>query len=93
MSFRFGLPVDATGTTADGKPFKDIREFKRILLADEESVARNLVQRLILYATGAPVSFADRAQVERILSASKESRFGLRTMISQLTQSPLFSHK
>ena len=92
-SFRYGLPVDATGTTSDGQVFKDIREFKRILLTEEETVARNLVSRLVLYATGAPVSFADRAQVERILAASRGSQFGLRTIIHQLARSPLLLRK
>jgi hypothetical protein len=91
--FRYGLPVDAAGTTVDGKPFKDIHEFKRILLTEQESVARNFVQRVILYATGAPVSFADRAEVERILDASRQSRFGFRTILNQVTQSPAFLHK
>src|SRR5690606_23905961 len=45
---RLGLPVDASGATADGKGFKVITEFKKILLADEEALARNLVERLIL---------------------------------------------
>lgn len=92
-SFHYGLPVDASGTNADGRVFKDIVAFKRILLAEEETIARNLISRLVLYATGAPVSFADRAQVERILTASRASGYGLRTIIHGVVQSAMFRRK
>jgi mono/diheme cytochrome c family protein len=90
---RFGLPVDATGTTVDGRAFKDITEFKRILLADEEVIARNLVERLILYSTGARVSFADRPQVDAILNRTRESHFGLRSLIHEVINTQLFKRK
>src|SRR5690606_21425885 len=54
---RLGLPVDCTGAMADGQPFENIDQLKQILLKDEEALARNLVERLILYSTGAPASF------------------------------------
>jgi hypothetical protein len=91
--FRYGQVVDASGTTAQGQDYRDIAEFKRLLLASEEQVARSLLERLVLYATGAPVSFADRAQVERMLQASRKSQFGLRTMIHQVALNPLFTKK
>lgn len=90
---RFGLPVDASGTTVDGKPFKDIVEFKHILLAEEEAMARNLVERLILYATGAKVTFADRAQVDNVLNRTRESHFGVRSLVHEVIQAHLFRRK
>ncbi|MBY0524838.1 MAG: DUF1592 domain-containing protein [Gemmataceae bacterium] len=81
---RIGLPVDASGQTADGKSFADIHAYKRLLLADQEGLARNLVERLILYATGAPVGFADRAQVDQILKRSRDSKYGLRTLVREI---------
>jgi hypothetical protein len=91
--FRFGLPVDTTGTTAQGQSYKDIIEFKKLLLASEERVARNLLEKLIHYATGAPVTFIDRAQDDRILKASAKDDYGLRTMINQVLVSPMFTRK
>ena len=92
-SFRYGLPVDASGTTADGEAFRNVAEYKRLLLRDQEVVAQALVERLILYATGSPVSFADRAQVERILAAAHKSDYGLRTLLHQVVLSPQFRRK
>ena len=56
-------------------------------------IARNLVHRLITYATGAPVSFADRTHVERILDQTESSHFGVRSLIHAITESPLFQEK
>lgn len=91
---RSGLPVDPSGTTPAGQPFHDVFEYKKLLLGEEEQLARNFIQRLILYATGAPVSFADRAQVDLILQQSRDSHFGVRTIVRQLVLNPtLFRRK
>ena len=90
---RYGLPVDASGTTSDGRAFKDITEFKRILFAEEEQIARNLTERLIQYGTGTRVSFADRSQVETILNRTRDGHFGLRSLICETIYSPLFRRK
>ncbi|MBL8829033.1 MAG: DUF1592 domain-containing protein [Planctomycetaceae bacterium] len=90
---RYGLPVDASGVTVDGQSFKDIHEFKRLLFAEEEQIARNLVERLIQYSTGARVSFADRSQVEVALERTRAGHFGLRSMVCEVIYSPLFRRK
>jgi hypothetical protein len=91
---RIGLPVDASGATADGQAFQDIHDYKRLLLTQEEAIARALVERLILYATGAPVSFSDRTQVDRILEKSRESGYGLRTLVREVAMNAtLFNRK
>ncbi|NKC16515.1 MAG: DUF1585 domain-containing protein [Gammaproteobacteria bacterium] len=71
----------------------NITEFKQILLQDEEAIARSLIEHLVLYATGALVSFADHRSVARILQRSKESGYGLRTLIYDIAKSVLFRKK
>jgi len=93
FTFRLSQPVDASGQMSTGDKFQDVVEFKRLLLKDERQIARNLVQQFIAYSTGAPVGFADRAEVERILDVSAKDRFGVRTLIHQVIQSKLFSRK
>ncbi|MEM1294654.1 MAG: DUF1592 domain-containing protein [Verrucomicrobiota bacterium] len=85
--------VDASGKTADSQSFTDVIEFKRLLLEDEESIARNLTEQLLVYATGAPVGFADRDEVAEILEKSHASEYGVRTLIHEIVQSPLFRKK
>jgi len=88
FTFKLGLPVDASG---DG--FRDISGFKKLLLQDERKIARNVVNQLVTYATGAPVRFSDRTAVEAILDRAKPSNYGFRTLMREVVQSPLFTHK
>ena len=88
-----GKEVDASGVTPSGEPFADILQFKKRLLQDEEAIARNLTEQLLVYATGAPVGFADRDDVAAILEKSRPSEFGVRTIIHEIIQSPLFLRK
>jgi hypothetical protein len=93
FAFHEGQPVDASGVLPDGRHFKDIRELKTLLLADQRQLARNLVQQFVVYGTGAAVSFGDRPQVEAILDRAAKSNYGVRTLIQELVQSDLFQTK
>jgi hypothetical protein len=93
FEFHFGLPVDAAGELPDGRPFQDIREFKRLLHGEDRLLARNLAQQLTIYATGAPVRFSDRPEIERLLDQAQASGFGVRTLVHTIVQSDLFRSK
>lgn len=93
FTHRWAQPVDAQGTLPDGRPFRDIRDFKRLLLAEERQVARNLVSQLTVFATGAPIGFSDRPEVEAILDRARERQYGVRTLILELVASRLFLEK
>jgi len=91
-AFHNALAIETYGDL-DGKKFKDIREFKKIVAADERQLARNIVGQLTVYATGAPVGFADRPKVEVILDQAKAGHFGVRDLIHGLVSSELFLNK
>lgn len=93
FQFKLAQTVDCSGTLISGESFNDIRELKQLLSDDERQLARNLLHQLIVYATGAPVSIADRAEVEAMLDRAAESNYGVRTLIHELTQSKIFQHK
>ena len=52
---------------ADGTEFQSIEEFKAILLKNPEKIAHNLVEKCIIFGTGASIEFADRKHMENIL--------------------------
>lgn len=93
IKYTSGLPVDASDTLGDGRRFKDIREFKKILLEDPDQIARNLVEKLVIYSTGAPISFADREEIDRIIERTRKENHGLRTLIHEVVQSEMFRAK
>ncbi len=91
-AFHNALAVEAYGEL-DGKKFKDIREFKKIVAADERQLARNIVGQLTVFATGAPVGFSDRPKVEALLDQAKEGHYGVRDLVHGLVSSDLFLNK
>lgn len=91
--YRLGAPVDASGALADGRTFTNLDELKKLLLEKQEVVARNLVNNLVAYATGAGVTFSDRAKVQAILDEAKGGGYGVRTLVHGLVESPLFLSK
>ena len=93
FAFHYALPVDASGELPDGRKFHDIRDLKQLLLADEKQLARNLAKQLTVYATGAPIRFADREPIEQILERASSSHYGVRSLIHELVQSELFLNK
>jgi hypothetical protein len=93
FEYYFGLPVDAAGELPDGRPFKDVRDFKAMLRNEDAALARNLTRQLMVYATGAPVHFSDREQIEHILTGAKSHDYGVRSLIHGIVQSELFQQK
>jgi mono/diheme cytochrome c family protein len=93
FQFHLALPVDSAGELPDGRKFKDVRELKKLLAQDEVPIARNLVRQLTVFATGAPVRFSDRDEVEKILAAAKGTGYGVRSIVHAIVQSELFRNK
>lgn len=92
FAFHLALPVEPQGQLGK-RNFADIREFKALLLQDERQLARNLLNQFAVFATGAPVGFADRAKSERILDAAQTGGYGVRTLVRGLVTSDLFLNK
>jgi hypothetical protein len=88
-----GPDVEQGGQTPDGQAFRDITEYKRLLLQDKDQIARNLVQKMIIYATGAEIQFADREVVEQIVDKLRANNYGFRTLVHEVVQSRVFSMK
>jgi hypothetical protein len=93
FAFHYGLPVDSAGEVPDGRAFRDVKEFKRLVLTDEVSIARNLARQLVVFATGAPVRFTDRGELEQILQRASARQYGVRTLVEEIVRSELFQTK
>lgn len=93
FAFHYALPVDSAGALPDGRPFKDVRQLKKLLVRDKVPIARNLARQLTIFATGAPVRFSDREEAERILAAAKAKQYGVRSLVHAIVQSELFRNK
>ena len=88
-----GPDVELGGQTHDGRPFKDIDDYKQLLLANQDQLARNVAEKLLVYATGADIQFADREVVEQLVAAAKAKNYGFRSLLHEVVQSRVFLNK
>jgi hypothetical protein len=91
--FYRGPDVEKGGETPEGHKFEDIDQYKKLLLADKDQLARSLTQKLLIYATGADIQFADREVVEQIVATLRRKNYGFRTLIHEVVQSRVFLNK
>jgi hypothetical protein len=85
-----GPPVDASGELADGRTFDDFASFRRLLMTDRPQIARGITAKLLTYATGTSTQFADRTTIDSIVEKSRGASYGLRSIIHEIVQSPVF---
>jgi hypothetical protein len=93
MRYKHGPAVDAGDVLPDGRQFQNIDEFKNLLLADKDQLARALAEKLLHYATGTPPSTANRPQFEAIVEAVRDKNYGLRSLVHEVVQSEVFRNK
>lgn len=82
--------VDASGKLADGRAFRDVRDLKAILAGNPRQLARNFLAQLTVYATGTPVRFSDRDEIEKMLDACAAKGYRARDLIQALVGSRIF---
>jgi hypothetical protein len=88
-----GPAVDAADVLPDGRRFKNIDEFKQLLLADKDQLARALAAKLLSYATGAAPTTADKPEIERIVERIRDKNYGFRSLVHEVVQSQVFQRK
>jgi mono/diheme cytochrome c family protein len=93
MPYLQGKKVDPADVLPDGRKFRDIDEFKQLLLSDKDQLARALTERLVTYATGAAPRPADRDEIDAIVRKIRDRDYGLRTLVHEIVQSKLFQSK
>ncbi|MFM9057944.1 MAG: DUF1592 domain-containing protein [Planctomycetaceae bacterium] len=85
-----GPEVDASGTLADGRRFASFAEFRGLMAADPRTLARAFARQLVVYATGADVTDADRAELDAVVDRARDRGHGVRTLVHEVVASRLF---
>jgi hypothetical protein len=93
MRYRKGPDVDPADVLPDGTRFKNIDEFKLLLLQDKDQFARALAEKLLTYATGSPPAKADRREIDAIVAKLRARDYGFRTLVHEIVQSKAFQQK
>ena len=90
VAYKLGPKVDASGELADGSAFREIRDFKKLLLRDQDGLARALAGKLLAYGLGRGVGFSDREDLARVAAAAKAKNYGFRSLVHEVVQSASF---
>lgn len=90
FSYTIASKVDASGRLVDGRQFDNIHDLKALLRGDSRQLARNLLHQFTVYATGTPVRFGDRDEIESILDACANNDYLVRDLMMALISSRIF---
>jgi hypothetical protein len=88
-----GPDVEVGDRLPDGRPFADVEAYKKLILGDPDAIARSLVKRVLMFATGGEIQFADREVIEQIVTRLRQDNYGLRSLVHEVVQSRPFQHK
>lgn len=90
FSYTIATPVDSAGKLLDGRTFQNINDLKTLIAADPRQLARNLLHQFTIYATGTPVRFSDRPEIESLLNSCSKDGYRVRDLMLALVQSSIF---
>ncbi len=90
FAYTLSAQVDPSGKLIDGREFKNVNDLKAILAANPRQLARNLLHQFTVYATGTPVRFSDRREIESMLHACEKDGYRVRDLMLALVQSRIF---
>lgn len=93
VTYKLGPKVDPSGELTDGRHFKGPHELAMLLAASADQLARAFTAHLSRYATGAEVTFADRAEIRHIVERTSVKGYGLKSLIHALATSRIFTGK
>ncbi|HSI36138.1 MAG TPA: DUF1592 domain-containing protein, partial [Tepidisphaeraceae bacterium] len=83
-AYTVGPKVTPADTLADGRAFADVNQFKDLLLADKDAIARAMAEKLLVYGTGHGLEFADRSAVKQIVENVKPKAYGFKSLIHEV---------
>ena len=92
-SFRTGPKVDSAYQMPDGRPFESFQQFRELAADNDDQVARSFAAKLLTYATGREMTFADRKALDQIVVQTADEQYGLRSVIEASVTSPIFLNK
>ena len=86
-----GEPVDAASVLFNKDELHGIKGLKDYLLANRQpQFARAMTHKMAAYALGRPLSFGDRAEVDRITASLRQRGEGLTDLVILIVKSDLF---
>lgn len=88
-----GLAIDSAGVLPGGESFSSPAELKRLLVSRKSDIARNLTERFMAFTLGRQLDAYDEVVIDQLLVKIAEDDYRMRTMITEVITSYLFTHR
>jgi hypothetical protein len=85
--------IDTSGTLPDGSTFKDAAEFRALLNGKQAKFRKALVEKLLIYAMGRGLEYADGRTVREICSKVERQGDRFSSVILAIVESDLFQKR
>ena len=82
--------IDASVVLADGTKIRDVVDLKQWMVANIDQFSQCVAEKLMTYATGRALNYAERNELAEIVRANGESASGFRDLVLALIQSRTF---
>jgi len=81
--------VDASGVMPDGRAFRDVHEFKQLLLEDRDAFLRAFIEHMSTYGLRRVLTIDDADDVDLIVQEARENHYGVRDIVRAVALSEL----
>jgi len=88
-----GPILDVSGKLHDGTKFSTLEEYKAGLMKQKDQFARAFSVKLLTYALGRPVGYADREVVNGLVAALKKDGYRMQSLVYAIVASEPFQTK
>ena len=82
--------LDVSGQLPSGTGFKTVQEYKAALLAEKQTFVQGFTEKLLCYALGRPVGYADHLTVDQIIAHAAKHDFRFNEIIQATVASTFF---
>jgi len=82
-----------SGKLQDGNKFSTLEEYKAGLMKQKDQFARAFSVKLLTYALGRPVGYADREVVNGLVAALKKDGYRMQSLVYAIVASEPFQTK
>jgi mono/diheme cytochrome c family protein len=85
--------IDSSGDLPNGRSFKNVAEFRAVLLANQAEFRKAFVEKLLIYALGRGLEYADKYAVQDICSRASSQQDRFSSVILAIVESDLFQKR
>ena len=86
-------PVDASGVLPDGTRFRDLTEFRSLLVGRPELFVTSVTERLLTYGLGRNLEYFDAPTVRRIVASAAPDHYKFSSLIAGVVRSTPFTFR